>query len=290
MRAYFSIVLTALLSLASLQRRSLSKSGALAAVFIGLSTASNDNILFTVVLLAFFISSSFWTKYHAQAKARLDSTHAKASQRGWKQVMCNGCVGAVISLVYQCNFDGRRPEELSLEERKFMTLLIWGYVGFYSCCAADTWASELGTLSSNWPVLITTLKAVPPGTNGGISKLGIMSSFAGGAAIGLAADVALWMQYFGAYRSGMLPKIPYSILGSLLGMLGSLIDSMLGATVQASYVVEKRVVSDLSANELKHIKGASLVAGRDILSNNMVNVVASVTTSAIAIALQMLLF
>ncbi|KAJ2822876.1 hypothetical protein GGI24_003821 [Coemansia furcata] len=290
MRAYFAIVLTAALCLISLRRQSLSGSGAIAAAFVGLSTASNDNILFTVVLLVFFVSSSYWTKYQARAKAKLDQGYAKASRRSWKQVLCNGGMGAVISIVYQYNFDGRRPEEMSLEERKLMTLLIWGYIGFYSCCAADTWASELGTLSSDWPVLITTLKQVPPGTNGGISKLGLLASFAGGALIGLAADVTLWMQYFGAYRSGTLPKIPYNMLGSVFGTLGSLIDSLLGATMQASYAVDKRIASDISVDELKKIKGVVMVAGRDILSNNMVNVVASVSTMAIAIALQTVIF
>ncbi|KAJ2689164.1 hypothetical protein IWW39_001718 [Coemansia spiralis] len=290
MRTYFAILLTAVLCLISLRRQSLSGSGTVAAALVGLSTASNDNIMFTVVLLAFFISSSYWTKYQARAKARLDPCYAKASRRDWKQVLCNGGVGAVISVVYQYKFDGRRPADMSLEERKLMTLLIWGYIGFYSCCAADTWASELGTLSSDWPVLITTLKQVPPGTNGGVSKLGMLASFAGGALIGLTADVAMWMQYFGAYKSGALPRIPYNMLGSVFGTLGSLIDSLLGATVQASYAVNKRIASDISANELCQVKGAVLVAGRDVLSNNMVNVVASVSTMAIAIILQTVVF
>ncbi|KAJ2336020.1 hypothetical protein GGH91_005352 [Coemansia sp. RSA 2671] len=290
MRTYFAILLTAVLCLISLRRQSLSGSGTVAAALVGLSTASNDNIMFTVVLLAFFISSSYWTKYQARAKARLDPCYAKASRRDWKQVLCNGGVGAVISVVYQYNFDGRRPADMSLEERKLMTLLIWGYIGFYSCCAADTWASELGTLSSDWPVLITTLKQVPPGTNGGVSKLGMLASFAGGALIGLTADVAMWVQYFGAYKSGALPRIPYNMLGSVFGMLGSLLDSLLGATVQASYAVNKRIASDISANELSQVKGAVLVAGRDVLTNNMVNVVASVSTMAIAIILQTVVF
>ncbi|KAJ2364487.1 hypothetical protein H4S02_010880 [Coemansia sp. RSA 2611] len=80
------------------------------------------------------------------------------------------------------------------------------------------------------------------------------------------------------------------MLGSVFGMLGSLIDSLLGATVQASYAVNKRIASDISANELSQVKGAVLVAGRDVLSNNMVNVVASVSTMAIAIILQTVVF
>ncbi|KAJ1933755.1 hypothetical protein FBU59_005924, partial [Linderina macrospora] len=138
MRVFFAIGLTSFLCFGSLKKKSLSKSGALAAGFVGLSTASNDNLMFTVVLLMFFVSSSFWTKYQKKEKMKIDPGFSQASQRDWKQVMCNGFVGSVISLIYQYHFDGRNVAELSLAERKFMTLLIWGYIGFYGCCAADT--------------------------------------------------------------------------------------------------------------------------------------------------------
>ncbi|KAJ2298663.1 hypothetical protein H4R23_006385, partial [Coemansia sp. Cherry 401B] len=265
--------------------RSLSATGALAAAFVGLATASNDNMLFTAVLLAFFGSSTFWTKYQAQQKMKIDPAFAKTSRRDWRQVLCNGGIGSVISLVYQYYFDGRRPEDLDLSERRLMTVLIWAYIGFYSCCAADTWASEIGTLSSDWPMLITTWRPVPPGTNGGISKLGLLASFAGGAAVGLAADIALWAQYFYAFRRGTLPKIPYVTVGSLLGTLGSVVDSLLGATVQASFLVNKRAVSDLTTAEQRQRKDVSVIAGADILSNNMVNAVSSACTTVLAVGL-----
>ncbi|KAJ2455379.1 hypothetical protein EV183_000915 [Coemansia sp. RSA 2336] len=201
---------------------------------------------------------------------KIDPAFTKVAQRDWRQVLCNGGIGSLISILFQCYFDGRQPGDLDSSERKLMTLFIWAYIGFYSCCAADTWASEIGTLSSDWPVLITTLRTVPPGTNGGISKLGLLSSFAGGAAVGLAADIALWIQYFGAFRSGALPKIPYIMLGSLLGLVGSLVDSLLGATVQATFLVNRRAVSDLTAAEQRQ-HSTKRISGIDILSNNMLD-------------------
>ncbi|KAJ1770017.1 hypothetical protein IW140_004773 [Coemansia sp. RSA 1813] len=221
---------------------------------------------------------------------KIDPSYSKSSRRNWKQVLCNGGIGSLISLIYQYKFDGRQVDELTIEERKYMVLLIWAYIGFYACCAADTWASELGALSSDWPVLITTLKTVPPGTNGAVSKLGLLSSFAGGAAVGLTADICMWLQYFSAYRSGALPKIPYNMLGTLLGIAGSLIDSLLGATLQASYLINKHAVSDISPQELKQLENSKLICGRDILSNNTVNLVASALTVVLAICFHVLVF
>ena len=66
-------------------------------------------------------------------------------------------------------------------------------LGALGCCAGDTWASELGTVTSfafdakSAPILITQpWRHVPKGTNGGVSLMGLVASFAGGAVVGLA--------------------------------------------------------------------------------------------------------
>jgi hypothetical protein len=55
----------------------------------------------------------------------------------------------------------------------------------------DTLASELGILSSTPPILLTTLKTVPPGTNGALSLLGTAASIGGGMAMGWTMWAAL---------------------------------------------------------------------------------------------------
>ena len=66
-------------------------------------------------------------------------------------------------------------------------------LGALGCCAGDTWASELGTVISlsgekrSDPVLVTNpCRKVPKGTNGGVSLVGLIASFSGGLAVGVA--------------------------------------------------------------------------------------------------------
>ena len=54
----------------------------------------------------------------------------------------------------------------------------------FACCMGDTLASELGILSSSPPILLTTLRTVPPGTNGALSLVGTAASIGGGMAMG----------------------------------------------------------------------------------------------------------
>ena len=73
-------------------------------------------------------------------------------------------------------------------------------LGSLGCCAGDTWASELGTVlnisldSKQEPRLITQpWRHVPKGTNGGVSLVGFIASFAGGLVVGVAFYLGIIM-------------------------------------------------------------------------------------------------
>src|SRR5690606_972928 len=99
------------------------------------------------------------------------------------------------------------------------------FVGIMATVTADTWATELGTLSKQPPRLITTGRMVGTGTSGGVSGLGTLVSLLGGLCIGLPAGLL----------SPALTPLLGTIAGMSAGLAGSLFDSLLGATVQQIY-------------------------------------------------------
>jgi uncharacterized membrane protein len=123
-------------------------------------------------------------------------------------------------------------------------------------------------------VLITRpWRRVPVGTNGGVTLVGTACSLAGGLVI---AVLTLAMDAI----SGTEIVQPGRILayGTACGGLGSILDSVLGATIQVTYFDEetKRVVSSRSvAPKAKH------VSGRDLLTNEQVNLVSTIITTAL---------
>jgi len=108
---------------------------------------------------------------------------------------------------------------------------------------ADTWATELGVLSRARPRLITTGREVEAGTSGGVSRMGTGAALAGAAVIALFAAGAnlLGAIFGGAPGSAPAPLAIAAVVVALLvfttsaGLLGSLFDSLLGASVQAIY-------------------------------------------------------
>ena len=90
----------------------------------------------------------------------------------------------------------------------------------------DTLASELGILSKSPPLLITTFKRVPPGTNGAMSVLGTVVSILGGGLIGLTFVIDL-LSESSACRETVWDWAPGIIAwGLLAGGLGSLVRTL----------------------------------------------------------------
>jgi len=84
-------------------------------------------------------------------------------------------------------------------------------------------ASELGILSKSPPILITTFKPVPPGTNGGLSVLGTVASLVGGFVMGLTLATTLAIENTVCRQNWVTELVPLLLWGAAAGGLGSLV-------------------------------------------------------------------
>ncbi|XP_033101916.1 transmembrane protein 19-like [Anneissia japonica] len=273
----FSILIPLYMASGGLRRKSVNQSGAVVGFLIGFILILS-NYSFFCALAAFFIVSSKATKYRAGMKKSIfegveENTEGK---RNWIQVIANGGIATYFSLLYTIS-TGFQERILNFSNDYNATWLSMAVMSAIACCSGDTLASEIGSvLGPPQPVLITTWSKVPKGTNGAISLVGLVASLFGGLVVGLAFYAGLFLSLTLPSQTDIPPQWPVIFFGAVAGLLGSLIDSLLGATLQYSgFCEEKHVVVDFPSDSTKHISGVP------ILDNHGVNMFASLFTALI---------
>ncbi len=195
-------------------RRSLTGSGWLGAVIIGTTTTAAGSWAWGLLIIVFFALSSALSKVGARRKQAIAADKfSKSDRRDLWQALANGGLPALLALGYAVT-----PHPL------------WwaAALGAVATATADTWATEIGTLSRSSPRLITSGRAVERGTSGAVSGLGLAATTAGAATIGAVAWAACAVG-LGNGLAGAGWMLGAALVG---GVGGSLIDSLLGATVQ----------------------------------------------------------
>jgi uncharacterized protein (TIGR00297 family) len=157
-------------------------------------------------------------------------------QRDWVQVMCNGGVALQLALLYSISVGIGYDSPFDFSSMYTPTSIGSAYLGALACCNGDTWASELGSvLSKKDPFHVILWKRVPRGTNGGITLVGVAASFVGGAVVGAAYYLGVLLgQYDSILTHVVPPQYNLILVGGVAGIVGSGIDSLLGATLQYS--------------------------------------------------------
>lgn len=186
------------------RRRSLSTDGALAAFVLG-AICSAAGFGWAALLIGFFISGTLLSRYEAARKSRRTaSVVEKGGNRDAWQVLANGgvfAVAAAMSIIHSS------PLWMALG------------AGAIGAAAADTWATEIGVLSSATPRSIITGRQVSAGQSGGITLIGTLGGVFGAVAMAVIALLAGW---------GNSAAIA-AIIG---GIGGCTLDSVLGGSVQ----------------------------------------------------------
>jgi uncharacterized protein (TIGR00297 family) len=274
-RLVMALLLSSAIGGAAYRRGSLNESGWLGAGLTGTTTLGFGGWSWGLTLITFFVSSSLLSHYKEQLKEeKTGGQFAKGARRDIAQVLANGGLGSLLALAY--HLLGEPPVLRAL------------FLGVMATVTADTWATELGVLSSEQPRLITTMQHVNPGTSGAITMAGTGASAAGGLLIGLSmvGFVALEqrLERNGSSDESLVWFVPAGILG---GLSGSLSDSLMAATVQAKYHTPegKETERPIGKDGTPH----TFARGVRWLNNDLVNLFSTLTGGVVAILVFFLL-
>lgn len=194
-------VLAAAIAAAAYRARSLSFDGAVAAFVVGAIVFGTGGWRGAAVLLAFFVPSSILTRVGRARKRLLEDAHGTAPRNAW-QVLANGGVATLCALL----------------AARGSVAFAAAFAGAFAAASADTWGTEIGTLSKQSPRSILTMAPVRAGLSGGVTLLGSVASIAGAFVVALVAAAI-----------GTAPLLPVAFGG----IAGALLDSLLGASLQA---------------------------------------------------------
>lgn len=239
-------------------------------------TYASGTVGFTVVLLAFFVSSVLLSRL-GKARKRALVDVGKHGARDAMQVLANGGVATACAVVWAFTHDVR-----------------WAaaFAGAYAAATADTWATEIGTLARRPPRSILTLRPVPAGLSGGITLPGTVAEVGGALWIGVVAVAGIALAYVGALGQvgSSLPRAqPAAVVFPLLALLavpiggvaGATLDSVLGATLQE---LRRCDACERACETDPHACGSPtrLVRGVPGFSNDVVNLLATVAGATVA--------
>jgi len=205
-----ALALTVALGLVSYALDAASVTGMLTGVLLALLTVVLGSYGWLALLVSFFSIGALSTKFRYEEKRERGIAQSNEGARGSGNVLANSAVALVAVLGFAA------AERLGVPGDLFR----FAFAGAIAAAMSDTLSSEIGGLYDH-PRLITTLEPVPPGTNGGVTWQGGAAGLAGAAVVAAIAFVAF-------------PRIGPTGVGviALAGVVGMLVDSVLGATVE----------------------------------------------------------
>ncbi|HJJ62701.1 MAG TPA: DUF92 domain-containing protein, partial [Methanocorpusculum sp.] len=203
--------------------------GVFSAVLFGVILISfTGTVSWFIIILVFFILGSAFTKFKYSEKEFLGVAQGKHGKRGYKNAFANAGVGVAAAILFGVTGD-----------------MIYAavFLGSVSTATADTLASEIGVTGGN-PVMITTLKRCPPGTNGGVTLIGEAACVIGAliiAGLGFLLGIAPWY---------------VCLISAAAGVAGTNLDSLYGAVLE-----NRGVFGNSGTNLLATLSGGLVAAG-----------------------------
>lgn len=209
---------TVVLGYASYATGTASVEGMLSGVLLCLLTIVLGGPGWFAVLVSFYSIGGLSTKYRYDTKKARGVAEENEGARGTGNVLGNSAVALAALLGFTA------APYLPLDPVVFQ----FAFAGSLAAAMGDTLSSEVGGLYDE-PRLVTTMRTVPPGTDGAVTWQGQLAGMAGAALVGLIA-VALFQ---------------FAVLDGLViaagGVVGMTADSLLGATIEGTHIENETV-------------------------------------------------
>lgn len=254
----YAVLFASGVAVISVYLKFLSPSGAAATFLLATIIFGLGGWKWTIPILIFFVASSLLSKIEKSQKRHLEAIVEKTDMRDEGQVAANGGIAGIILLLWYF-----------FPNQEFLYPC---YLGTLAAVTADTWSTEIGTLAKQKPVSIISLKKVEAGTSGGVSFVGMIGGIMGAMTI--------------AYTGWLIDAetISLTTAGKIVaaGFIGSLVDSLLGATIQAQYQSDGGVIVERT---VYHGKPTTLVRGFRWINNDIVNWLCACTGAVVLYAL-----
>ncbi|KAB1187654.1 MULTISPECIES: DUF92 domain-containing protein [Haloferax] len=209
-----SLAMTVALGYAAFALGTASVAGMITGVLLLLIAVVFGGFGWAVVLASFFGIGALATKFRYDRKAERGVAEENEGARGTGNVLGN----SAVSLLAVVGFATMETFGYTFGSNLFVV----AFAGSVAAAMSDTLSSEIGGLFDN-PRLITSLKRVPPGTDGAVTWQGELAGAVGSAFVAGSAYVLL-----------PLPGTTAAVAVLVGGVIGMTIDSLLGATVEGA--------------------------------------------------------
>jgi uncharacterized protein (TIGR00297 family) len=196
--------------------RGVTRSGAIAGLFVAVLIYVGLGLGGFVTLFAVFAIAWLTTRIGYARKRQLGLAENTRGRNAW-QVLANIAAAASFAA-------------LAIFYRGFE----FAAVAALAEAAADTASSEVGEALSGNARMITTFRTVPPGTDGAVSVPGTMAGMASAVLVAYVAAATHAIPPFGFWQV------------AAAGYLGTVVDSLLGATLERSHRLNNNAVNLMS--------------------------------------------
>lgn len=159
-----------------------------------------------IILALFFIGGSLATKFGFAKKSALGIAQEAGGRRGSKHAAAKCSAGLIMAFLAL----------LADEPLVFKA----AFVAAFATAFFDTISSEIGQLYGKTPILLTSLKVVPVGTEGAVSVEGTLCGAMASALMALAG-----------YAIGLMPFVAVLVVTGA-AFLANILESILGSTLE----------------------------------------------------------